>query len=112
MIVGTLAHIYLAWRFSRAERHQKQNLQNVVYWRDLYVALVLFLAAGRGTAGILFVPLDSPPHQFLTAFILGAMAVGGMTILAAVYFVCAAFQILTLLPITINAITMGTEYGP
>lgn len=54
MIAGTLARIYLVWRFGRTE---SQREKSIVYWRDLYVALVLFLSAGWGAAGYCSFPL-------------------------------------------------------
>jgi PAS domain S-box-containing protein len=108
MLLGLLIRNILVWRFHAVHALDRGH---PAFWLRLYVATVVLLGAGWGSAGILFVPPESPPHQFLTAFILGATAVGSMSILAVVYAACAAFMVLTLLPITVNAIAMGGEFG-
>ena len=108
MLSGLLLRIPLVWRF-----HATKTLEpgHLALWLRLYMVTIVFLGAGWGATGILFMPPESPPHQFLTAFILGATAVGSMSILAVVYPACAAFLVLVLLPITLNSIAMGGEFG-
>ena len=109
MLAGLVLRILLVWRFHATKALERRQ---PAIWLRLYIAAVMLLGAGWGSAGILFMPTESPPHQFLTAFVLGATAVGSMTILAVAYTACAAFLVLALLPITINAIMMGGEFGP
>ena len=109
MLTGLLLRILLVWRFHAAKAHERRR---PAFWLRLYLVMVVYLGAGWGAIGLLFMPPESPPHQFLTAFVLGATAVGSMTILAVVYTACAAFMVLALLPITLNAIVMGGEFGP
>ncbi len=98
----------LAWQFhaTGAARHPDPRR-----WLILYEAGILAMGAGWGIAGLIFMPLDSPQHQMVTAFALGAIAVGGMTILAAVYRVCAIFIVLTLSPAILRAVAIGGEFG-
>ncbi|MBE9553764.1 MAG: hypothetical protein IMF05_09915, partial [Proteobacteria bacterium] len=82
MLAGLLIRNILVWRFHAVHALDRGR---PAFWLHLYVATVVLLGAGWGSAGIFFMPPESPPHQFLTAFILGATAVGSMSILAVVY---------------------------
>ncbi|MCK4869441.1 MAG: hypothetical protein KAT39_15415, partial [Alphaproteobacteria bacterium] len=93
MTAGLLLRILLVWRF-HATRVIERGQPAI--WLRLYLMAIVYLGAGWGAIGLLFMPPESPPHQFLTAFVLGATAVGSMSILAVVYAVCAAFLVLTL----------------
>ncbi len=109
MLLWLMLRVLLVWRFHATHVLVRGH---PAPWLRAYLVTVICLGAGWGTAGILFVPPESPQHQFLTAFALGATAVGSMSILAVVYAACAAFMLLTLLPITVTAIAMGGESGP
>ncbi|MDH5558036.1 MAG: ATP-binding protein [Alphaproteobacteria bacterium] len=109
MLAGLALRILLVWRFHATRAIDGNRL---AIWLRLYIAAIMLLGVGWGATGILFMPPESPPLQFLTAFVLAAVAVGSMTILAVVYFACAAFLVLALLPITLDAIVVGGEFGP
>ncbi len=109
MLLLLMLRVLLVWRFHATHVLEREHPAS---WLRAYLVTVICLGAGWGAAGILFVPPESPQHQFLTAFALGATAVGSMSILAVVYAACAAFMLLTLLPITVKAIAMGGESGP
>ena len=72
MLLGLLLRGLLVWRFNAARALERGRPGP---WLGLYLAAVAFLGAGWGSAGLLFTPPESPPHQFVTAFILCATTV-------------------------------------
>ena len=108
MAVVLSLRILLAWRF-----HVRNGADVVrpAIWGRLYLVAVAAIGAGWGAAGVLFMPVESASHQFLTAFLLAAIAAGSMTVLAAIYAACVIFIGLSLAPITLYAALSGGESG-
>ena len=100
--------LMLTWRFNVAGR---ARIDRPAGWNLLYLVTVASVGAGWGMAGVLFLPTDSISQQFLTAFLLAAIAAGSTTILAASYRACAIFIVLSLAPITLYAAVLGGESG-
>ena len=69
MLLGLLLRVILVWRFHAV--HALDRGHPASGCTSIWPRWCL-LGAGWGAAGILFMPPESPPHQFLTAFILGA----------------------------------------
>ncbi len=100
--------LVLTWRFKTAGTTQ---IRRPAGWNLLYLITVAAIGAGWGMAGVLFLPTDSVSQQFLTAFLLAAIAAGSTTVLAASYRACVIFIVLSLAPITLYAAVLGGESG-
>ena len=100
--------LLLTWRFNAAGTAQ---IRRAAGWNLLYLITVAAIGAGWGMAGVLFLPTDSVSEQFLTAFLLAAIAAGSTTVLAASYRACVIFIVLSLAPITFYAAVLGGESG-
>ncbi len=98
----------LTWRFNVAGT---RHIDRPAGWNLLYLITVAAIGAGWGMAGVLFLPTDSVAQQFLTAFLLAAIAAGSTTILAASFPACVIFIVLTLAPITLYSAVLGGETG-
>ncbi len=98
----------LTWRFRTAGTAQ---IHRPAGWNLLYLVTVAAIGAGWGMAGVLFLPTESVSQQFLTAFLLAAIAAGSTTVLAASYRACVIFIVLSLCPITLYAAVLGGESG-
>jgi signal transduction histidine kinase len=100
--------LVLTWRFNAAGTAQ---ISRPAGWNLLYLITVGAVGAGWGMAGVLFLPTESVSQQFLTAFLLAAIAAGSTTVLAASYRACVIFIVLSLAPITLYAAVLGGESG-
>jgi signal transduction histidine kinase len=82
-------------------------------WRTYFSAGALLAALVWGSAAWLLYPSEAVVHQVFLAFTVGGMVVGSMTVLTPVYWVFAAFALVTLLPIIVRLATGGDEvhYG-
>jgi len=80
-------------------------------WARRYLFGVLWTGVAWGIAGILMLPAASPPHQIVTAFVLGGTAAGAVTTLTRHYPVYLAFVFPTLVPVAVHFAWLGGETG-
>ena len=81
------------------------------YWAQRYLLGALWTGVAWGAAGVLMLPEASPPHQIVTAFVLGGTAAGAVTTLTRHYPVYLVFVFPTLVPVAIHFAWLGGETG-
>ena len=99
--------VLLSYRFHRAAPADAE----MAAWGRRYIVSAFVTGAVWGVAGMLMLPADSPPHQVLTAFVLGGMAAGAVTTLSRLFAAFVAFTVPTLVPVAIHFALRGGETG-
>jgi len=80
-------------------------------WARRYLFGALWTGVAWGLAGALMLPPASPPHQIVTAFVLGGTAAGAVTTLTRHYPVYLVFVFPTLVPVAVHFAWLGGETG-
>jgi len=78
-------------------------------WARRLIPLMALTGAGWGVGGIVMMSMAPPLYQFLTAFVLGGMAAGGMPSLARIFVAYFVFVVPVLLPAILYFGYLGTE---
>jgi len=107
MAASMLWRVWLANRFKTAAPADG----GILVWARRYMFATAWTGIVWGTAGILMLPEVSPPHQIVTAFVLGGMAAGAMVMLTRIYTVYLVFVLPTLMPVTFHFMWHGGETG-
>lgn len=115
IVVGWLAFMAasILWRTWLTGRfHKAAPADHAVQgWVRLYLFGALWTGVAWGIAGVFMLPEASPPHQIVTAFVLGGTAAGAATTLTRHYPVFLAFIFPTLTPVAIHFAWLGGETG-
>jgi PAS domain S-box-containing protein len=107
MAASMLWRVWLAKRFKAAAPEDGGTL----VWARLYMFATAWTGIAWGIAGIFMLPETSPPHQIVTAFVLGGIAAGAMVMLTRIYLVYLVFVIPTLTPVALHFMWLGGETG-
>lgn len=99
--------VWLTGRFKKASPAEGA----MRLWARRYLLAALWTGVAWGGAGVLMLPEASPPHQIVTAFVLGGMAAGAITTLTRHYPVFLAFVFPTLIPVAFHFAWLGGEIG-
>ena len=98
LILVTLARGALGVRYARTPASDRDPDR----WRAYFSVGVMISALVWGSAAWLLYPTESVVHQVFTAFALGGMVAGSMTVLTPVYWLFVMFALVTLLPIIVR----------
>jgi signal transduction histidine kinase len=107
MAASILWRTWLAGKFKAAAPADR----DMRAWVQRYLFGVMWTGIAWGIAGVLMLPEASPPHQIVTAFVLGGTAAGAVTTLTRHYPVYLAFIIPTLTPVAVHFAWLGGETG-
>jgi len=115
VVMGWLAFLVasIGWRIWLADRFKRVAPADDALrdWGRHYLFAALWTGVAWGLAGVVMLPEASPPHQIVTAFVLGGTAAAAVTTLTRYYPVFLVFVFPTLLPVAIHFAWMGGETG-
>lgn len=100
----SFARSLLTWFFYRSQPDSDQ-----LYWEKYFVVGALFSGVIWGSASLLLFPEESLAHQFFLAFVVGGMCAGAVTSLSPHLFSLFSYLLLTLTPLIICFVQVGTE---
>jgi len=103
----------IAWRvlLTRWFAARTPDDDGMAVWAKRYAFAAGWTGVAWGAAGVLMLPEASPPHQIVTAFVLGGMAAGAVTTLSRIYVAYVVFVLPTLTPVAVQFFLMGSETG-
>ncbi len=103
MTVLLSARICLVYSYHRYKRKPEE----VGVWGLAYALGATATGMCWGSAGILFVPWTSVPHQFFTTFVLAGVAAAAMTVLSPIYLAYVGYLVPTVTPVVFVFVTRG-----
>ena len=107
IFASLLWRLWLSNSFTRAAPADAE----VGIWAHRYMWAAMWTGTAWGAAGVVMLPEASPPHQILTAFVVGGTAAAAVTTLSRHYPVFLAFVCPALAPIAFHFAWIGGEVG-
>ncbi|HKI60344.1 MAG TPA: PAS domain S-box protein, partial [Mariprofundaceae bacterium] len=104
LIIVSSGRLLLAWFYYRSRPCPEQAC-----WERCFIIGTLFSGVVWGSASLLLFPENSLAHQLFLAFVIGGMCAGAVTSLSPLLFALFSFLLLTLTPLIISFVQVGTE---
>lgn len=87
---------------TRAYYRAKPKFEDVTLWRNRFITGSVCTGFLWGLAGVLLFPLDNPPYQLLTGFVIIAMTATAIVYLSIIPIVYISYMLLSILPLSIS----------